>query len=167
MPSPDPEKVAMQVFSEMADGGCSLKDAITAVYLRGRQDAGEPPVKVRKRLSVPPCPYEEIVGVYNDLLTPPLAAVRSIASDRMNKQRRESIRQVWEWVLTSERSDGTRRATTAPEGLEWFRGYFERASHSDWIMGRDKQSRGWKGDLDYLMTTAGMKRVIEKTEVPE
>lgn len=153
----------MAVFTDMVDGGCSLKDAVVATYLRGRADAGEPPVKVAKRASVPPCPYEEIVGMYNDILCPPLAPVRSIEPDRMNKGRRDAIKATWGWVMTSCRSDRTRRAVSAEQGLEWMRAYFTRAKDSDWIMGRDPASGKWKGDLDYLMTPAGLKRVTEKT----
>lgn len=154
----------MATFQEMVDGGCSLKDAITATYLRGRADAGEPPTKMPKRPAAPPCKYEEIVGLYNDLLCPPLPRVRSIANDRMNADRRTAIRGFWEWVMTSTRSDGTRRAVDAQQGLEWIREYFMRAKQSNWIMGLDPASGGWKGDLDYLVSKAGLRRVIEKTE---
>ena len=73
----------------------------------------------------------------------------------------------WKWVLTSKRSDDTRRATNADEAVAFIRAYFERASANDFLMGRVVQTgvhTGWRCDLDFLLTERGRKHVIEKTE---
>lgn len=162
--SDDHIKTAMTVFNEAVETGCSMRDAVLSVYLRGRSDAGEPPIDSPKRAAVPPCDYKAVVTVYNELLCPPLPSVKSIDESRLNNDRRKKIRQMWEFVFTSKKSDGSKRASTHAEAVEWFRVYFERASRSDWIMGRDPRSGSWKGSLEYLMSTAGLRRVVEKTE---
>lgn len=168
---PDDEektKVAMQVFSDMVDHGCSFRDALAAVYQRGREDAGAPKEKLAKRIAVPICPYVEIVGLYNQILCPPMPPVKSIALDRMNASRRRAIAAMWSWVLTSTRSDNTRRATSQAQGIEWFKGYFERVTHNGFLMGKTQGTgthANWRCDIDYLLTTRGMKQVLEKTDV--
>jgi hypothetical protein len=88
----------------------------------------------------------------------------------MDKAREKAIRDRWQWVLTSTKPDGTRRATTADEALTWFRSYFERARDNDFLMGRTPKAPGhenWKPDIEYLMKSAGLKQVLEKTPVEE
>lgn len=77
------------------------------------------------------------------------------------------MRKLWGWVLSSSKSDGTRRATNADEALAWFGGYFARVTANDFLMGRTPRSAehaGWKADLDFLLTERGLKQVIEKTQ---
>lgn len=84
----------------------------------------------------------------------------------MPAKRQAAIRKVWGWVLSSRKSDGTRRATTADEALDWLRGYFGHASKNDFLMGRGPRSAdhaGWQCDLDFLLTDRGLKHVIERT----
>ncbi|MBV8500762.1 MAG: hypothetical protein JO006_03495 [Paucibacter sp.] len=110
--------------------------------------------------SVPACPSQAIVDLYHEVL-PELPRVRL-----MTKDRKHSIPKVWAWVLTSAKSDGSRRATTAAEALEWIRSYFGRARDNDFLMGRTQRGaghEGWQCDLDFLLTERGMKQVIEKT----
>lgn len=107
-----------------------------------------------------PCPYQAIVDLYHAKL-PNLPRCRL-----MPKGREQALRKVWGWVLSSTKSDGTRRATTAEEALAWLGGYFDRASENDFLMGRtprNPQHANWRCDLDYLLTERGMKQVIEKT----
>lgn len=85
----------------------------------------------------------------------------------MPKSRQAALRKVWGWVLSSTKTDGTRRATTAEEAMTWLGGYFDRASENDFLMGRtprNPQHANWRCDLDYLLTDRGMKQVIEKTQ---
>lgn len=108
-----------------------------------------------------PCPYQDLVDAYHEAL-PTLPSVRL-----MPEARQKGMRKVWGWVLSSCRPDGTRRATTADEALQWFRDYFERASHNDFLMGRTPRSgehKDWRCDLDFLLSDKGMKQVIEKTQ---
>lgn len=108
-----------------------------------------------------PCPYQTVVDAYHEAL-PDLPRARLMSADRQKE-----LRRVWGWILSSTKSDGTRRATTAEEAIEWLRGYFARASRNDFLMGRTGRSgehANWRCDLDFLLTDRGMKQVIEKTE---
>lgn len=109
---------------------------------------------------LPTCPSSDLIALYHEVL-PELPAVRL-----MNDQRKRALAKVWGWVLTSSTPEGTRRATTPAEALEWFRRYFERARDNDFLMGRTARNgehAGWRCDLDFLLTDKGMKQVIEKT----
>lgn len=110
----------------------------------------------------PPCPYDAIVNEYHHAL-PDLPRVRI-----MSDARRTAIRRFWSWVLTSKKSDGSRRAETAGDALLWTRNYFQRAKQNAFLMGRHPVSgerQGWQADLDFLLTERGRKHVIERTEV--
>lgn len=120
---------------------------------RRRRKAGDRPVA---------CPYDAITSLYHEVL-PELPGVTVL---KPGGKRHKAIRGLWDWVLSSKRKDGERRATTEQEGLAWMRDYFTRARDSDWIMGRTPRGAGhenWEADIDYLCSEAGMKRVIERT----
>lgn len=125
--------------------------------------SSSPPRRRRKADDgVPPCPYDAIVAAYHEHL-PELPGVRVMKADG---KRARAIRELWNWVLTSFRRDGARRATTAEQGVAWISDYFARARSNDWIMGRTPRGAGhenWEADIDYLCSEAGMKRIIEKT----
>lgn len=111
---------------------------------------------------LPNCPYEQIVQSYHAVLTE-LPRVKITDS----KGRKDKIAGFWRWVLTSTKSDGTRRATTAEEAQAWIRAYFERARSNDFLMGRCNRSDArstWRCDFDFLLTEKGKVQVIEKTE---
>lgn len=121
-----------------------------------------PPAKADgppRRASIP-CPYQAIVGLYHEVL-PTLPRVRL-----MPPARERSMRKFWGWVLSSTKSDGTRRAECADDALVWIRAYFVRASENDFLMGRSGRSAehaNWAPDLDFLLTDRGMKHVVERT----
>ncbi|MBP6897329.1 MAG: hypothetical protein KBC94_23175 [Pseudacidovorax sp.] len=107
------------------------------------------------------CPTKKIVDLYHEVL-PELPRVRLQTDGRTR-----ALARTWRWVMASFRPDGTRRATTAEEGLAWFREYFERASQNDFLMGRTAKTgahAGWQCDLDFLLSDRGKKHVIERTE---
>lgn len=109
----------------------------------------------------PVCPVNEIVAVYHDTL-PELPSVRVMDDDRI-----KGIKSRWVWVMTTNKPDGTPRATTKAQGIDWFTAYFNRARDNDFLMGRGaraEQHKNWKCDIDFLMTMRGIKQVIEKTE---
>lgn len=112
---------------------------------------------------LPTCRTQDVIDLYHEIL-PDMPSVRLHTRDRVR-----AIRNVWDWVLTSEKPDHTRRAETAEQALEWFRSYFERATDNDFLMGRNRPSTGehanWRCDLDFLLTDRGMKHVIEKTQL--
>lgn len=110
---------------------------------------------------LPTCPTQSVIDLYHEVL-PELPSVRLL-----NDQRRKAISNFWRWVLTSKRRDGTPRAQTADQALTWISGYFARAKHNDFLMGRverNEMHHGWRCDLDFLLTEKGKKHVIEKTE---
>lgn len=110
---------------------------------------------------LPACPFEEVVALYHEAL-PEWPRVRL-----MERERKTALGRMWRWVLTSKRSDGSVRATTKDQALTWFQGYFTRARDNDFLMGRTPRSeahRNWQPDLDFLLTTKGLKQVIEKTQ---
>ena len=119
------------------------------------------PPKGGEGSQVIPCPYAEIVKVYREEL-PTLPGI-SVMDDK----RQRVIRKRWAWVLSSTKSDGTRRATTAAEALTWFREFFGRVRANAWLMGESpsKGHENWTADLDYLMSDRGLKAVIERTKV--
>lgn len=109
---------------------------------------------------LPTCPTDAIVAVYHEVL-PNLPKVHFV-----KPKRAAAIGSLWKWILTSHRTDGSRRAEDAQQALEWVREYFERAKANDFLMGRTPRSAehaNWKCDIDFLMTEKGMKQVIEKT----
>lgn len=116
-----------------------------------------PPAKIAA------CPFHAIVQSFHEVL-PELPRVKLMDS----KGRKTRIAAFWSWVMSSKKSDGTRRATGAPEALAWIRTYFERARANDFLMGRTARTgshEGWRCDLDYLLSDKGKTQVIEKTEV--
>ena len=120
---------------------------------------GEIHENIQARL--PNCEYQKVIDVYHECL-PELSKARLLT-----KARERLIKQRWNWILTSKKPDGQRRATTPQEALVWFENYFSRVRDNDFLMGRVKQSndhKNWKCDIDFLMEDRGLKHVIEKTE---
>lgn len=108
-----------------------------------------------------PCPYDQIVDAYHDRL-PSLPRAKL-----MSPSRQKALRGFWAWVLSSHKTDGTRRATTPAEALQWIGDYFARAASNDFLMGRTERSgahANWRCDLDFLLGEKGRKQVIERTE---
>jgi hypothetical protein len=79
-----------------------------------------------------------------------------------NDKRKRLIKKRWSWILTSTKSDGTRRAENEEQAMEWLRAYFDRVSTNQFLMGDN--NRNWKADIDYLMEDRGLKAVIERTQ---
>jgi len=103
-----------------------------------------------------PCPYDAIINLYMECL-PTLPRV--LVS---NDKRKRLIKKRWSWILTSTKSDGTRRAENEEQAMEWLRAYFDRVSTNQFLMGDN--NRNWKADIDYLMEDRGLKAVIERTQ---
>lgn len=123
----------------------------------------EPNGSVGSADRLPRCDTQTVVDLYHEIL-PELPSVRL-----MNDQRRKAVSSLWRFALTSRKSDGSPRATTGPEAMEWIRGYFTRARDNDFLMGRGHKApghEGWQCDFDFLLTEKGKKHVIEKTQVP-
>jgi hypothetical protein len=115
-----------------------------------------PPAK-----KIPDCPVQKIVDAYHDQL-PTLPRVVVVGS-----QRKKAIGRFWAWVMTSKKSDGTPRATTADEGLAWVQAYFGRAAKNDFVTGKSPRGRGhegWEANIDYLVQENAIALVIERTK---
>lgn len=116
-----------------------------------------------KRDKLPTCPHDEIVDAYHEIL-PELPRVLLMDA----KGRKDKISDFWRWVLTSKRSNGTRRAETTEQAVAFIRTYFERARSNDFIMNRGVRSEAhanWRADLEYVIGDKGRIQVIERTEV--
>ncbi|MDQ0068297.1 hypothetical protein J2W34_000071 [Variovorax boronicumulans] len=110
--------------------------------------------------TAPKCQAEEVVALYHEML-PEMPKVRL-----MTDKRKKAIANFWRFVLTSKKTDGTRRAQTADQALTWIRDYFSRARDNDFLMGRTQRAgehASWQCDLDFLLTDKGKTHVIEKT----
>lgn len=123
----------------------------------------EPNGSVGRADQLPRCDAHSVVDLYHEAL-PELPRVRL-----MSDARQKAIRGFWRFVLTSKKSDGTRRAATADQALTWIRGYFDRARNNDFLMGRSGRTNpahaGWTCDFDFLLSEKGKKHVLEKTSV--
>ena len=126
-----------------------------------RREDIEPKGSVASKTKTPTCPTSSIVDLYHEIL-PELPTARLMPDDR-----KKAISKFWTFVLTSEKTDGTRRATSHDEAVAWVGDYFNRARDNDFLMGRGGKSAGhenWQCDIDFLMTDKGKKHVIEKTK---
>lgn len=173
-PKSAPETSPMPPFGEaLSPRGSSSSSSASASAVgpdepNGSSSSAEPtrpnPTETAKatRERLPPCPFEQIVGLYHELL-PELPGVRVLDEDR-----RKAIRALWSFPLTTKRLDGTPRATGAATALTWVREFFMMARENDFVMGREGRTgehKNWRATLEYLCTNKGIKRVIEQTEV--
>lgn len=129
----------------------------------GSRPLAEPPDQSAPQPTIP-CPYGSIVDAYHREL-PTLPKVR-LRDGPTWTTRQKAMRTFWGWVLSSRKSDGSRRAETAEQALVWISGYFGRARDNDFVMGRRAPGPGhdnWRADFDFLLSPKGMKQVIEKT----
>lgn len=121
----------------------------------------EPNGSVGRADPLPRCDTQSLVDLYHEVL-PELPRVRL-----MTDARKKALSNFWKFVLTSRKTDGSKRAETAAEAMEWARGYFTRARDNDFLMGRGPKApghEGWSCDLDFLLTDKGKRHVIEKTK---
>lgn len=133
------------------------RDAVTTEEKRREEKRSNTDTSAGK---LPTCPTQTLIDLYHQHL-PELPAVRL-----MTDKRKKALGQFWVWVLTSQRTDGTPRATNAEEALRWIGEYFARAKQNYFLMGRTPRTgdhANWKPDLDFLLTDKGKTHVIEKT----
>jgi hypothetical protein len=96
-------------------------------------------VVVPIRPDIPACPHQEILALYHEIL-PTLTQMR-----RWDGTRAKNLTTRW-------REDAKRRS------LDYWRGFFEYVSQSDFLMGR---STRWRADLEWLTKAANFTKVIE------
>lgn len=120
----------------------------------------EPNGSVGSADRLPRCDTQKIVDLYHEIL-PELPPIRL-----MSDARKRAVSSFWKFVLTSKKTNGDPRASTADEAMQWTREYFERARENDFLMGRSGRSNGhenWQCTFDFLLTEKGKQHVIEKT----
>ena len=141
----------------------STKTSLNQEQEQEQEQKEEPNGSVGRADQLPRCDAQSVVDLYHEAL-PELPRVRL-----MSDARQKAIRGFWRFVLTSKKSDGTRRAATADQALTWIRGYFDRARNNDFLMGRSGRTNpahaGWTCDFDFLLSEKGKKHVLEKTSV--
>jgi hypothetical protein len=101
--------------------------------------------------TVPPCPTQDIVNAYAEVL-PMLPQVAVL-----NDSRRRAIAARWREVTGTDRMN-------VEQGREWFRWFFDRVRGSPFLTGNgapDRNGRVWRADLDWLMAPTHFARVIE------
>lgn len=154
------ERDALKSAQDVPNMSASDADKKRTREEKRREEEEEPNGSVDKVDRLPACNRQAVVDLYHEIL-PELPQVRV-----MNDGRAKGISTRWKWILTSKRTDGTRRAETAEQALDWLRQFFELARQNDFIMGRGYRSAGhqsWQADIDFLMTDRGLKHVVEKT----
>lgn len=105
-----------------------------------------------KTSTVPNCPQQTLLDLYAECL-PELPQPRA-----WEGQAADALRTRWRWVLTAtKRGSGERYATTAAEGVEWFRRFFGYVAGSDFLMGRKAD---WQADLRWLVKAANFDKVL-------
>lgn len=106
----------------------------------------------KKSTVVPNCPQQALLDLYAECL-PELPQPRA-----WEGQASDNLRARWRWVLTAtKRGSGERYATTADEGVEWFRRFFGYVAGSDFLMGRKAD---WQADLRWLVKAANFDKVL-------
>jgi hypothetical protein len=113
---------------------------------------------------LPECPVDEIRKLYNDSLRDEQGALAPKRATVSTKDRSRAMSARWKWVFEDVRDDGTCRAATRAEALDWFARYFTKAWQDDHLAGRSNRGAGherWRCDLDFLLTDKALKRVIE------
>ena len=108
---------------------------------------------------VPPCPFGDLIDLYETSL-PALATVRrSLFAKGANGK---SMKARWRWVMTAKHERGERQgerlATTAAEGKAWFARYFDYVADSDFLSGRSGKFQAC--DLGWLVTAANFEKVL-------
>jgi hypothetical protein len=130
------------------------------------RSAGPTSARQDSRKQTVPCPYRDIVARYHEHL-PMLPKVRAFDGPVWDK-RTGLMRKLWAWVLSSKREDGTKRAETAQDALNWIGTYFATAAQNSFVVGLSRPfagHEGWKADIDYLLSPNGIRQVLEKTQV--
>jgi hypothetical protein len=106
---------------------------------------------------MPLCPLKQLVGMYSTRL--PKLPKRRYELWK-NGKGAAAMRQRWKWLLSSEatRENGSRYATTAAEGLDWFSRLFDSVAGSDFLMGRNST---FSADLAWLMKREHFTKVVQ------
>lgn len=118
----------------------------------------------KAKAGVPPCPYDTLIDLYHELCPTMPAVRRNLFKEG---KRADAMLARWKWVMTSKAeygdNAGKRMATTADEGVAWFRQFFEYAAESAFLRGErlGGDGRKWVADLGWLMVLGNFEKVME------
>ena len=102
-----------------------------------------------KEANNPPCPHQEIISIYHEVL-PERPAV--MVKRWHGNPSAANLKARWEELLDEWGEDEYLHS------LEWWRDFFGSVRDNDWRMGRDK----WKGvDLHWLLKRSNFDKVVE------
>jgi hypothetical protein len=149
-----------------AQGNAAIVEQVTVTALpaalpkeeKRRKKGAKAPLSANQ-----PTWIQALIDLWHEIL-PDLPGVQV-----MNSERIQAANDFRHWVLTTPRRDGTPRASNDEEFLAWTRGYFGRARHNDFIMGRGQRSpehQSWRCSFEWLLSAKGMQKVIEQTLEP-
>lgn len=112
--------------------------------VNGHDLLGDPASRTGKRKRAPPCPYEQIVTLYHEMLCPPLPMIEALSETR-----RGQIRARWENDL--------------PDMENWKR-YFADVATKPFLMGKKPGREGrkpFKASLEWLTNQSNFLKVAE------
>jgi len=107
---------------------------------------------------IPPCPLKQLVGMFTARCTTLPKPRYELWSQSKGA---DAMRARWKWLLSPDatRDDGSRYATNAGEGVEWFGRFFDTVAESDFLSGRNGV---WKNcDLTWLMNRENFTKVVQ------
>ncbi|HWH73074.1 MAG TPA: DUF1376 domain-containing protein [Methylibium sp.] len=104
---------------------------------------------------IPPCPQRRILLLFRQKC-PGLPQPRPELWE--SGAGGEALRHRWRWLLTAEREDGSRYATTTEEAVEWFAKFFDTVADTPFLMG--KRGR-WHANLAWLVKRENFTKVVE------
>lgn len=94
----------------------------------------------------PPCPIQEILNAYHEIL-PELPAVKVLTDKRKT------------WLQTRWREEKKRQS------VEWWRKYWQHVRKQPHLMGQN--DRGWKADFEWLVNSTNFAKVYEGKYLPK
>lgn len=127
----------------------TIRDTNVSLVI-GDADHGKEAVEQEEK--IPACPHQKILELYRHHLPElPYPAI-------WEGQRQKNLAARWRWVLTAKRKDGTKRAETAQDAIDYFSRFFAHVAKSDFLTGRNG---GWGNcDLGWLVKAENFSKVI-------
>lgn len=165
----DSERMADALAHAMADATANAmanatEDAMANVVANASQtDAPSPspsPITTGAKAPVsatkpPPCPHLKLLELFGKNL-PMLPQPKPELWDGKNAR---AMQARWRWLLTAEKRNGARYATSEADGLDWFDRFFGYVAKSDFLTGRN--GRWMNCDLGWLMNQTNFAKVVQ------
>lgn len=102
--------------------------------------------------------WNRMVETIDDSPLPPIACSKLDTS----KNRRKLVEAGWEWIFTTRKANGQRRATSADEGIVWITRLLERAAADPWIRGtghRSPSHEKWRAGIEHVLKPERLERL--------